>query len=113
MSDSPQYDTAGRLTQRSINCGETDLAQYDTVGRFYEKIEYKVRTGCSSIFPRHPLRQVAVILFYSSFYSNHPGGKQLVSQGIESIPSPNEQRRPLPSLLSLFLFYGGGEWYTG
>ena len=33
--------------------------------------------------------------FYSSFSSNQPGAKWLVR-----IPSPNQQRRPLPSLLS-------------
>ena len=32
MSDSPQYDTAGRLTPRGMiqYCGEIDSAQYDT-----------------------------------------------------------------------------------
>ena len=36
----------------------------------------------------------------SSISSNHPGAKSLVRQGIDSIPSPNQQRRPFPSLLS-------------
>ena len=35
--------------------------------------------------------------FYSS---NNPGAESLVRHGIESIPSSNHQRRPLPSLLS-------------
>ena len=43
-------------------------------------------TGWSSIFSKHPFRKEAVILL--SFSSNHPGGKKLVRQGIESIPSP-------------------------
>ena len=41
------------------------------------------------------------------FLQNHPGGKyqHIVRQGIESILSPKQQRRPLPSLLSLSFFY--------
>ena len=38
--------------------------------------------------------------FYSYISSNHPGGKSVVRQGIDSILSPKEQWRPLPSLLS-------------
>ena len=36
---------------------------------------------------------------------HHPGGKYLVRQGIESIPSRKPHRRPLPSLLFLSFFY--------
>ena len=39
--------------------------------------------------------------FYSSFSSNHPGAKSVVPHGIERIPSPKQQRRPLPSLLAV------------
>ena len=39
-------------------------------------------------------------LFNSSFSSNHPGGKSVVRHGIEWIPSPKQQQRPMPSLLS-------------
>ena len=38
--------------------------------------------------------------FYSSFSSNHLGAKSLVRHGMEFILSPNQQGRPLPSLLS-------------
>ena len=41
----------------------------------------------------------------SSCSSNHPVGIKLVRQGIESILSPKQQRRPLPALLSLSFFY--------
>ena len=47
----------------------------------------------------------------SSLYSNHrglqnhPGGKYLVRKGTESIPFLKQQRRPLPSLLSLSFCY--------
>ena len=54
-------------------------------------------------FSKHPFRQVTV--FYSSFSSNHPGRKYIVRQRIESISSPKQQRRPLPSILYLS-FYG-------
>ena len=40
------------------------------------------------------------------FLQNHPGGKYLVRQGIKSITSLKQQRRLLPSLLSLSFFYG-------
>ena len=46
----------------------------------------------SSLYSIHP------------FLSNLPGGKYLVRQGTESIPSPKQQRRPLPSRLSLSFF---------
>ena len=39
------------------------------------------------------------LFLYSSFSSNHTGVKWLGRHG-ESIPSPNQQQRPLPSLLS-------------
>ena len=42
----------------------------------------------------------------SSLSSNHPDAKQLLQQAIESILSPNRQRRLLPSLLSLSFFNG-------
>ena len=41
----------------------------------------------------------------SSHYSIQPGAKQLVRQGIESIPPPKQQRRPLPSIPYLSFFY--------
>ena len=41
----------------------------------------------------------------SSLSSNHPGAKLRSRQRIESILSPKQQPRPLPSLLSLFFFY--------
>ena len=37
---------------------------------------------------------------YSSISSNHAVAKSLGRHGIESIPSPNQQRRPFPSRLS-------------
>ena len=54
---------------------------------------------------------VQFILFFisswcnSSYSSNHPGTKQLAWQGIKSILSTKQQRRPLPSLLSLSLLH--------
>ena len=41
--------------------------------------------------------------FFPSFSSNHPGAKSVVRHGIEWIPPPSrkQQRRPLPSLLSV------------
>ena len=39
--------------------------------------------------------------FFSSFSWNLPGAKSVVRQGIEWILSPKQQRRPLPSLLSV------------
>ena len=41
----------------------------------------------------------------SSYSSIRPSAKQLARQGIESILSPKQKRRPLPSLLSLSFFY--------
>ena len=35
----------------------------------------------------------------SSYSSYHPGAKLVARQGIEKILSPNQQRRPLPSVL--------------
>ena len=53
-----------------------------------------------------------MLLFYSSISSYDPGGKYLVRQGIESIPSPKQQRQPLPSLLSIsFIIQYMGTWY--
>ena len=46
--------------------------------------------------------------FYSSMSSNHPGPKSGVQQGIESILSHEQQRRPLPSTLYKSFFYGFG-----
>ena len=47
-----------------------------------------------------------ILSWYNSFYSsNHPGAKQLALNWIESILPPKQQRRPLPSLLSLSFFY--------
>ena len=65
----------------------------------------------SSIFRKHPFRKLP--LFYSSFSSNHPGGKKLMRQGIESIPFPKQQQRPLPSLLSVSFFYCMFRLYQG
>ena len=45
-------------------------------------------------------RRAKCPFFSSSFSSNHPGAKSLVQHGIESILSPNQQRQPLPALLS-------------
>ena len=42
----------------------------------------------------------------SSFSSNRLGAKLQARQRNESILSPKQQRRPLPSLLSLSFFYG-------
>ena len=39
--------------------------------------------------------------FYFSISSNPPGAKSVVRQGIESILSIKQQRRPLPSLLQI------------
>ena len=39
-----------------------------------------------------------------SFSSNHLSAKSVVRQGIEWIPSSKQQRRPLPSLLSVSMF---------
>ena len=44
----------------------------------------------------HPFRHLSPIVRSS----NHPGAKSLVLYGIESILSPNRQRRPLTSLPS-------------
>ena len=38
----------------------------------------------------------------------YPGTKLLAQQGIESIMYPEQQQRPLPSLLSSSFFYGMG-----
>ena len=50
---------------------------------------FKASIPPSSLYSIHP------------FLQNHPGGKYLVRQGIESFPSPKQQRRHLPCLLSL------------
>ena len=56
-------------------------------------------------FPKYPFRQVVVLLFILSFKSS--GRKIAIArQGIESILSPKQQRRPLPSLLSLSFYCG-------
>ena len=48
----------------------------------------------------------------ASLSSNHPGAKLLAWQWIESILSPKQQWRPLPSLLSLsFFFYDSNYKY--
>ena len=36
------------------------------------------------------------------FLQNHPGVKYLVRQGMESIPSPKQQRRLLPSPMYIY-----------
>ena len=41
--------------------------------------------------------------FYSSCSYNHPGAKSVLRHGIDWIPSPKQQRRPLPSVW--FFFY--------
>ena len=62
----------------------------------------------------HSIIQIALvhlILFFkfswcnSSYSSIRPCAKLLARQGIESILSPKQKRRPLPSLLSLSFFY--------
>ena len=58
-----------------------------------------VRTGWSNILLKHPFRQVAVLLFILFFKS--AWSKIAIAAGIESFPSPKQQRRPLPSLLSV------------
>ena len=58
---------------------------------------FKVFNPQRSLYSIHP------------FLLNHPVGKYLVRQGIESIPSSKQQRRPLPSLLSLSFFYAVGK----
>ena len=56
-------------------------------------------TGRKFIFPKFPF-------FYSSISLNHGGAKStVVLHGIESILSPEQQRRPLPSLWYKSFFY--------
>ena len=42
---------------------------------------------------------------FSSYFSNRPGEKQLLQQGIEALLSPKQQQRPLPPLLYKSFFY--------
>ena len=51
-----------------------------------------------------PFRQVAFILFSLFFKIMENTVITVVRQGIESIPPPKQQRWPLPSLLSLWLY---------
>ena len=62
-----------------------------------------VRTGWSSIFFKASILLNSIYSIHP-FLQNHPGAKYLLRQGIELIPSPKQQRRPLPSPLSLSLF---------
>ena len=52
------------------------------------------------IFLKYSMNSAKKPLFYYSFTSNHLGAKYLV---LESIPSPKQQQRPLPSLLYFFI----------
>ena len=76
----------------------------DSKKSFWKNIHLgRVVVGCSvtrwsSIFRKYPFRQVAVSLVILFFKSSC--AKWLVRHGIKSVPSPNQQRRPLPSLLS-------------
>ena len=45
-------------------------------------------------------RMIKCSFFLSSFSSNHPSAKSLMRHGMKTIQPPNQQRRPLPSLLS-------------
>ena len=55
----------------------------------------------SSIFSKHPFCQVAFILFILFFKSYWGYSKSVVRHGIEWIPYPKQQLRPLPFLMSV------------
>ena len=60
--------------------------------------------GWSSIFPKHPFRKVAVVIFILFFKSSWWKISSAARNGIE------QQRRPLHSLLSLSFFYVRVGW---
>ena len=63
-----------------------------------------VWNGRSSIF--WSIHSVKCPFFYSAISSYHPGDKSVVQQRLESILSPKQHWRPLPSLLYKSFFYG-------
>ena len=48
---------------------------------------------------------------FSSISPNRPGAKSVMGHIIESIPSPKQESRPLPSLLSSFSSMVVRVWY--
>ena len=59
--------------------------------------------GRSSIF--RSIHSVKCPFFYSAISSNHPGARSVVQQRLESILSPKQHRRSLPSLLYKSFFF--------